>query len=487
MGQQPGATKEVNRFLEDVAEQIQYKPIRKEIKEELEAHIEDRKEEYTLQGMDEADAWNKAIDHMGDAVEIGVHLNEVRKVQKNPLTVILVIALMVIGLLGNIRAGMVEKSGIFFLDSSYFLYGFTIFLIMYYFGFESMVKHLRTKFKVFMGAWLFILVFFMIQRVFEIHIYRMTKITIIFAGELLSIPIIIGMAYFNRNKKYKSILLTAAVAAIVITSISVHFMDDYFLVSNLIFLLTIFTALFYMIMKGMIKGKIRNQLFSWLLSLGVVLAIFAVSFEGSWKYEFQQCFYPEKIASDYFDDSYNSILIKNLLGKAELAGAIKLSQEELKSYYTSEWYFKNLDEFDYEYKMQSVKDGEVKALEDVLPEHYQSNYRIAYWIFKYGWLPSIVLILMAAAVYGMLIRMVGRMKNNIGKVLAFSCTVALLLQFILYVLGNFGFQFGRFCNFPFISEGSASIIVNAVLVGLACSAFRYDRVFKEENRKGVII
>jgi hypothetical protein len=57
------------------------------------------------------------------------------------------------------------------------------------------------------------------------------------------------------------------------------------------------------------------------------------------------------------------------------------------------WIFKNLDNFDFEYKMQSIENGDVKTLEDILPEHYQTNYRIAYWILKYGWMPSIALLL----------------------------------------------------------------------------------------------
>ncbi len=72
MEQQHGASNKIDVFLEDVAEQIQYKPIRDEIKEELAAHIEDKKEEYIWQGLDDTNAQDKAIDDMGDAVEIGV-------------------------------------------------------------------------------------------------------------------------------------------------------------------------------------------------------------------------------------------------------------------------------------------------------------------------------------------------------------------------------------------------------------------------------
>jgi cell division protein FtsW (lipid II flippase) len=90
-------------------------------------------------------------------------------------------------------------------------------------------------------------------------------------------------------------------------------------------------------------------------------------------------------------------------------------------------------------------------------------------------------ILITAAAYGMLCRMVGKIRNNMGKVLALSCILILILQFIIYAFGNFGYQLGWFCNFPYISEGNYSIITNTILVGLACSAYRYDKVIKNEK------
>jgi hypothetical protein len=127
MEQRHGVSNEIDQFLEDVVEQIQYKPVRDEIKEEIAAHIEDRKEEYVLQGMDESKAWNTAIENMGDTLEIGVQFNKVRRVQNNPLTVILILTLIVIGIFGNVRAALITHSGIWFSDLFYFLYGVIIF------------------------------------------------------------------------------------------------------------------------------------------------------------------------------------------------------------------------------------------------------------------------------------------------------------------------------------------------------------------------
>lgn len=234
MEQQHGPSKKLDLFLDDVIEQIQYKPIRDEIKEELAAHIEDKKAEYVLGGMEESNAWNKAIENMGDAVEIGAHLNSVRKVQSNHLTVILIIALIVIGILGNIRVGIASNSEISFSDFFYYLYGIIIFLTVYYFGYENIIKHIKIYFKVIVGILILCLAFFIIQRPYRMYL----SIAILFALELLSIPSIMGMAYFNRRKKYKSIHLTTVIVAAVIGTFS-HLLGGYALTVNFILLITI--------------------------------------------------------------------------------------------------------------------------------------------------------------------------------------------------------------------------------------------------------
>lgn len=68
-----------------------------------------------------------------------------------------------------------------------------------------------------------------------------------------------------------------------------------------------------------------------------------------------------------------------------------------------------------------------------------------------------------------------------GKVIALSCMLTITLQTLIYVAGNLGYQLGAFCNLPFISEGINSIMTNMILAGMVCSAFRYDKVTKDNH------
>lgn len=119
------------------------------------------------------------------------------------------------------------------------------------------------------------------------------------------------------------------------------------------------------------------------------------------------------------------------------------------------------------------------TLEDVLPQFYPINYRIADWILSYGWFPGIFL-LGLVLVFGVLLAGISfKIRNRLGKLVAFAGSICLLLQILFYVLGNFGFRFGWFGSLPLVSEGMVSGVVNAILLGLVLSVYRYDLVTKE--------
>ena len=59
---------QIKEFLNNVCEQIKYKPIRSEISEELENHIKESKENYIIEGLDEKVAEEKAIKQMGFSI-----------------------------------------------------------------------------------------------------------------------------------------------------------------------------------------------------------------------------------------------------------------------------------------------------------------------------------------------------------------------------------------------------------------------------------
>ena len=54
-------------FLDEVCEQIKYKPAKKEISNELELHLKDLKEDYLNSGIGELEAEEKAVLQIGSS------------------------------------------------------------------------------------------------------------------------------------------------------------------------------------------------------------------------------------------------------------------------------------------------------------------------------------------------------------------------------------------------------------------------------------
>lgn len=69
----------VENFLETVCQEIKYKPIRANISEELQQHIQEIKDEYIQEGMEEKEAEERAVKQMGEPEKIGKELNKIHR------------------------------------------------------------------------------------------------------------------------------------------------------------------------------------------------------------------------------------------------------------------------------------------------------------------------------------------------------------------------------------------------------------------------
>ena len=88
---------QTKEFLNNVCEQIKYKPIRNSISEELENHIEESKENYIEEGMQEKEAEEKVIAQMGNAEIIGKELNKIHRPRLDWKLLIILVVLLIFG------------------------------------------------------------------------------------------------------------------------------------------------------------------------------------------------------------------------------------------------------------------------------------------------------------------------------------------------------------------------------------------------------
>lgn len=128
---------QIKEFLNNVCEQIKYKPIRNEISEELENHINETKENYIEEGMEEKYAEEKAVNQMGNAEDIGKRLNKIHKPKFNVQLLILVFILLEFGCL----ASNLDYSDKYKINLIIIILSIIPFLLIYFFDYRKLQKY----------------------------------------------------------------------------------------------------------------------------------------------------------------------------------------------------------------------------------------------------------------------------------------------------------------------------------------------------------
>nr|WP_312426016.1 permease prefix domain 1-containing protein [Lacrimispora sp.] len=487
----------VTHFLEDVTDQISYKPLRPSIHQELESHIKDRSEEYESQGLSHADAERQALRGMGDAISIGTELNEAHKILKSPglafITALLLLSGFALSCFFRWTPEQMLNSYLHYIPGGILL----VFTVLK--GYPFLIRYRKILAS-------FICLLYLAQiAVFLLSHFSRSRFGVAstsYFATLLLIPVITVLLYCSRHNRKK--FLTAALGCagawllLMYTSGPYHISDT----AAAIFLLSILGTVCFMIHRRVLSGK-KKYLYSGTLAFLVLLGS-PLFLTTSGREKTEAFLSPQSAIRTTWDDTYNGILIQELLSRTPLTRGLLLSPEEMMDYGTGAWYFASRDprhinivaiytdkqQQDFQDKVDAIKKQGGKpryihyqaddvTLWDILPQHYHNNYLIAACIFLFGWLPGLALIGTICLFYWILFSYIRRIHGNLASSLAFCCGQCLLWQGVFYLLGNFGYQYAIFPNLPLISEGRLSILLNMLLLGLVFSAYRYDHVIEE--------
>jgi hypothetical protein len=486
----------LEQFLADVDEQIQYRPMHAAVNEELRAHVEDKAALYMDYGVEENQAYDRAVREMGDASAIGISMNEAHHLRTAKPLLILILILTALGIAGNLVSRGFAINEVFY--NGYFLWGLLVLFAVMYRGYPLVLK-LAGKLlwgMVILGAAALAgrMALAGLVETGKIQSYPFTLFSpsVIFGIMQLMVPVTAVLLYRRRHKGARGLWLLFLLLTAVMLAAGNSYLAEYSYVSFLTLFFACLGTVCYMFGKGLLEATGKGIAFTVVCFL-VLLGLWGFGNRDRSAGNLENCFHAEEQAASAWEDTYNSILIRELLGRARAFGGVELTKEELVRYGTSQWYYEDGEgiwsheafadspEEDFqkyvEYRMQFLENP---RLEDILPQHYLNNYRFAWWILRYGWIPGILLLLLNMAAYVLMFLTAFRIKNRLGRLMAFSGGLAFSIQFLFYFMGNFGFQFGAFGNLPFVSEGLVSITGTMIMAGLILSAYRFDTVVTEE-------
>lgn len=468
---------DVSRFLDQVTDQIAYRPLRPSIRRELADHLEDRTQDYEADGMSHEEAVRQALRHMGDAATIGTELNAAHQLRRAPALAAISALLLLIGFAYSAyMQWSPELSANGFL---HYLPGIVLLCITAMMGYPLFVRH--WKILAYLTGLLYVAlialsVYFTLGSDVSPAFYKLDSLS--YYASLLLGPIAAIWIYHNCSRLKWSTL--AAVLGIGVWIVLIRRLIYYVNSAAIaILLLTVFGTVCFMVHRDILPGR------KWRL-YGGCLACLALLGSALWispseRYDLQAFVAPQSVICSTWDDAYNGVLIQELLARTPLMEGIELTPEEMIDYGSGAWYFNGETSDRQRKNFRSCCDESNVTLWQILPQHYYNNYLIALCILLFGWLPGMAMVGLILAFYGILFGCIVRIRGKLASSIAISCGLCLLWQSVFYLLGNFGYQYSGFTNLPLISEGWLSITFNMLLLGLVFSAYRFDRVVEEPS------
>ena len=451
---------QIKEFLDSVCEQIKYKPIRKNISEELQNHIEESKENYIKEGLEEQVAEEKAIKQMGEAQEIGKKLNKIHRPKLDwKLLLILMILLCFSGLVVLIKSrndielfGAEGESIKKFV--TFVIIGIVVSIPIYFINYTKIKKYSNLLYLLATLSIIWALLFgsFVNGKPY-IYLHLMT-----IAPEIVAIPlyIVAFIGFISESKKenkIESIILKYTkininmdlVKIIGLSILSLIFLK---LIPSITSVLTL--GLIYMIL-GTVKiiqvkeNKIKNMIKLWgtVILIGIFILIQILTFKPYILNRLIASINPE---IDATGDGWIAIERRNIIESAKLLGEAENTSNAI-------------DLFD---------EG--------------TNFAFISVLAHYGWIVSIGIVLAIIAFSIKLILNAIKIKDSYGKLLIIGISNIFILQSIFNILMNLNLWIEAGFYLPFISYGGGSLVINMMSLTFILAIYRKKDIIMIQNK-----
>lgn len=422
---------EFEQYISVLKEQIRCKRAVPYIEEEIKAHLEDQREAFMRDGMEEEKARKEAVRQMGDPVEVGVMLDRIHrpKMEKSLLAIVMILSIAG-GVLQFLARGP-WKSYILFVGI-----GIIVMIGMYFIDYSILASH-PFLFWFGIGAVGLLFVLFrgrgMINGSFG---YQTQQILLLFA------PAYGGILYYFRGKKYKGLFLS-------LLFLLVPFFIVIYTV-NLSGFFILFPVFLFMLGVGVWKGwfGVKKILGMGIVCSPIVAGIFAAVFA-----------YGSTIIKSYQKERIEAFLNpeKFAQGTGYLTYHLRNMSSALK------WFGEGI--------------GNNEFVE--LPSMH-SDYIVFFLVYHFGMAAGILLVSFLLYLIGRMLNLSMRQKNRLGSLVGLGCTGIFFMETISYILMNFG-RFPAFRAYmPFLSSGRGQVI-HYLLMGIMLSIYGNTNILTEKT------
>lgn len=421
---------EIKNFIDNVCNQIKYKPARKDIAEELQLHIEDIKDCYLCKGYQEKEAEEKAVEQMGKAEEIGKKLNKIHRPQLDWKLVILVCVLICFGFLVALNRGFEtvadpERISDYVgttLSATFGAYIFTLIIG----GLCGTVIYITDYRKIIKYSWVMYIIASILNVTAYMHGVPLGR-NILWGLPIISVsPIVITIPLYvisfigfisNNVKKNKMVFLSIFS---LITIIIVNY-ESAFVVA------IVYSIISTVQLSKISQNKIRNIIKLWAIPI-IMLLVFVFS---------MMITVNSRNDSNYFSNYY--IKETKVISNAKLFG-----------------------------KVESI---------DINQSFFVRNTSFAFLslLGNYGWFISIAMIVAVILLNIKLIFNARKIKDIYGKLIIIGISSIFILETIGSLLMTMLGIPGEF-SIPLVSYGKVSLVINMMCLALVLSVYRRKNI-----------
>ncbi len=450
----------IKEFLENVCNEIKYKPIREDISEELNLHIQEQKEEYIKEGFGEKIAEEKAVSNMGEAQEIGKKLNKIHRPKFDWILFLLVAILIGFGILITIiKIQRDSEVGNFYLVRHiiFLVIGLIISMGIYFTDYRKILKY----HKLLYGISSAILIF---NIIFGTSLYGRKYIHI--AGNsfdptnICIFLYIISFVGFIKNLNNKSINISIEkfnlkirldiLALVILSCVSIFLVmnNNRVTISIVLFLSYIFIATAHIAKLPNRKSNLI-KFYVTLLSIGLIFVIVAgLTNSGAYSRIFKR-----------LSVTYNPE--KDLNGFGWVTNELNKVVDNSNAFSGLE----NMDDF------FGLFDGGTEFALITIIAYYGTAYSAV--------IITTVILLALKIIYDC-----KNIKDEDGRLIAIGFGSFILIQAICNILMNFNLIPITALNLPFVSYGLNGLLVNMMMIAFILSIYRRkDILTKKVNNE----